>query len=88
MDSWNSFKKHCKFTKSINSIINTINAIEDESFDLPIDNFVSNLEKQSKLNKNNKIFKIMYKFYPVYNFNYTNPPTGNDINQCQSELLN
>jgi hypothetical protein len=53
-----------------------------------IDNFVSNLEKQSKLNKNNKNFKIMYKYYPVYNFNYTNPPTGNDINQCQSELLN
>lgn len=53
-----------------------------------INNFVSTLEKQIKNNKNNKNFKIMYKFHPVYNFNFTNPPTGNDINQCQSELLN
>ena len=38
--------------------------------------------------KKNSKFKLMYKFYPVYNFNFTNPPTGNEINQCQSELLN
>ena len=51
-----------------------------------IDKFVKILDKQKK-NNNNK-FKLMYNFYPVYNFNFTNPPTGNDINQCQSELLN
>jgi hypothetical protein len=51
-----------------------------------IDKFVDYLNKEKK--KNNKKFKLIYKFYPVYNFNYTNPPTGNDINQCQSELLN
>lgn len=51
-----------------------------------IDTFVKYLEKQQKLNIKN--FKIMFKFHPVYNFEYTNPPTGNDINQCQSELLN
>ena len=51
-----------------------------------IDNFVKFLDKEKT--KNNKKFKIMYKFYPVYNFDHTNPPTGNDINQCQSELLN
>jgi len=39
------------------------------------------------IDKNNSKYKIMYKFHPVYNFDYTNPPTGNDINQCQSELL-
>ena len=50
-----------------------------------IDKFVKTLDKEKK--KNNKSFKLMYKFYPVYNFDYTNPPTGNDINQCQSELL-
>lgn len=51
-----------------------------------IDKFVKMLDKEKK--KNNKNFKLMYKFYPVYNFEFTNPPTGNDINQCQSELLN
>ena len=50
-----------------------------------IDKFVRFLDKKKK--ENSKI-KLMYKFYPVYNFNFTNPPTGNDINQCQSELLN
>lgn len=51
-----------------------------------IDKFVRFLDKEK--NKNNKKFKLMYKFYPVYNFDFTNPPTGNEINQCQSELLN
>jgi hypothetical protein len=51
-----------------------------------IDKFVRLLDKQKK--KNNSTFKLMYKFYPVYNFNFTNPPNGNEINQCQSELLN
>jgi len=30
----------------------------------------------------------MFKYYPVYNFDYTNPPEGNELSQCQSELLN
>lgn len=50
-----------------------------------INKFIKLLDKEKK--KNNTHFKLMYKFYPVYNFNFTNPPTGNDINQCQSELL-
>ena len=51
-----------------------------------IDKFVKFLDKEKQ--KNNSKFKLMYKFYPVYNFNFTNPPTGNEISQCQSELLN
>lgn len=51
-----------------------------------IDKFVNFLNKEKR--KNNSKFKLMYKFYPVYNFNFTNPPTGNEISQCQSELLN
>lgn len=51
-----------------------------------INKFVKYLDKKKQ--KNNSEFKLMYKFHPVYNFDYTNPPTGNDINQCQSELLN
>ena len=51
-----------------------------------IDKFVKYLDNEKS--KNNKKFKLIYKFHPVYNFNFTNPPTGNDINQCQSELLN
>ncbi len=53
-----------------------------------INKFIKYLDKQKIKNIKNKNFKLMYKFYPVYNFDYTNPPTGNDINQCQSELLN
>ena len=51
-----------------------------------VDKFVNFLDKEKK--KNNSKFKLMYKFYPVYDFNFTNPPTGNEISQCQSELLN
>lgn len=51
-----------------------------------IDKFVKVLDKEK--NRTNSKFKLMYKFYPVYNFNFTNPPTGNEISQCQSELLN
>lgn len=51
-----------------------------------INKFIAFLDKEKT--KNNSGFKIMYKFYPVYNFNFTNPPTGNEISQCQSELLN
>ena len=51
-----------------------------------IDKFVKYLDK--KKSQNNSESKLMYKFHPVYNFDYTNPPTGGDINQCQSELLN
>jgi hypothetical protein len=51
-----------------------------------IDKFVKYLDKKKRANTPE--FKLMYKFHPVYNFDYTNPPTGNDISQCQSELLN
>ena len=51
-----------------------------------LNKFIIFLDKEKK--KSNKIFKLMYKFHPVYNFNYTNPPTGNDINECVSELIN
>lgn len=50
-----------------------------------IEKFTKYLDKKKLTN--NQEFKIMYKFHPVYNFDYTNPPTGNDIHQCQSELL-
>jgi hypothetical protein len=39
-----------------------------------------------KSNRNNNI-KIQHKFYPVYNFDNTELPTGNEINECVSELL-
>lgn len=51
-----------------------------------LDKFVKILNKQKQNNTTD--FKIMYKHYPVYNFDYTNPPTGNDISECMSELLN
>jgi len=39
-----------------------------------------------KKSKNNNL-KIVFKYYPVYNFDYTSPPTGAEISQCYSELL-
>ncbi len=39
------------------------------------------------LQNNNSNIKFKYKFHPVYNFNDVKPPTGNDINECVSELL-
>lgn len=53
---------------------------------IKLDKFIEFLDKEKK--KNNSKLKIMYKFYPVYNFDFTNPPTGNELSQCQSELLN
>lgn len=39
-------------------------------------------------NKNKKSnIRIKHKFYPVYNFNDTEPPAGHEINECVSELL-
>ena len=48
--------------------------------------FIKILDKKIKLNNQNLKFK--YKYYPVYNFDYTSPPSGNEINECISELLN
>ena len=52
-----------------------------------LDKFLQTI-RMKKLNNKDPNFKIMYKFHPTYNFIYTNPPTGNDINECVSDLLN
>ena len=44
------------------------------------------IEYLSSNNKNSNI-RFQYKFYPVYNFDNTDSPTGNEINECVSELL-
>jgi hypothetical protein len=54
--------------------------LNDEYFE----QFEKNIKKS--INKNDDI-KIMFKYYPVYNFKFTEPPSGNDITQCISELL-
>lgn len=46
---------------------------------------INNIEKNIK--KNNKNMRYKYLQYPVYNFNTTPPPNGNEINECVSELL-
>ena len=45
-----------------------------------IDYLNSNINKKSNI-------KIKHKFYPVYNFDNTEPPAGYEINECVSELL-
>ena len=53
-----------------------------------LDKFVKQITNKKPINTEDGEFRTMFKYYPVYNFDYTNPPTGNDISQCQSELLN
>jgi len=48
-------------------------------------NYITNVLPRQKPNND---IKIKYKFYPVYNFENTPPPNGNEINECVSELLN
>jgi hypothetical protein len=50
-----------------------------------VDKFINAIKKKSK--NNNSEFKIVFKYYPVYNFENTAPPTGDEISQCYSELL-
>ena len=53
-----------------------------------VDKFVNAIKKKSKQNyKNNNELKIVFKYYPVYDFTYTAPPTGDEISQCYSQLL-
>jgi hypothetical protein len=54
--------------------------ISEKKLNTFIDFLNSNPNKKSNL-------RIKHKFYPVYNFDYTDPPTGNEINECVSELL-
>lgn len=56
--------------------------LSDEYFD----KFEKRLREQKSQN-NNPDIKIMLKYYPVYDFNFTDPPSGDDITQCISELL-
>ena len=61
-----------------------------KNYSLPDDyfkTFEKELREKNKQNNNSKI-KVMYKYYPVYDFSFTEPPSGDDINQCTSELLN
>lgn len=53
------------------------------------DDYFEKFEKNIKNSQNkHDDVKIMFKYYPVYNFKFTAPPSGGDITQCVSELLN
>lgn len=53
-----------------------------------LDKFVKKLKNHKKIVTNNEEHKVIFKYYPVYDFKYTEPPSGNEISQCYSELLN
>ncbi len=53
-----------------------------------LEKFVNKIKNQPPKATPEGEFKVMFKYYPVYNFDYTNPPEGNELSQCQSELLN
>ena len=48
-----------------------------------LSNFIDYLNELPK----NPNHKIKYRFHPVYNFDYVDAPSGNEINECVSELL-
>jgi hypothetical protein len=50
--------------------------------------FANKIKNKKNVSTQDGEFKIMYKYYPVYNFDFTDPPSGSEINECQSELLN
>ncbi len=52
-----------------------------------LEKFVKKIQNKPSIKTPEGEFKVMFKWYPVYNFAYTNPPTGNELSQCQSELL-
>ena len=63
--------------------------LEIKDYSINIDDFSKFLKILENRSKNNNLeIKIMFKFYPVYNFEFTSPPSGNEISQCYSELLN
>ena len=53
-----------------------------------LDKFINYITNVLPKQKPNNDIKIKYKFYPVYDFVNTQPPNGNEINECVSELLN
>ena len=53
-----------------------------------LNKFINYITNVLPIQKPNNDIKIKYKFYPVYNFENTPPPNGNEINECVSELLN
>ena len=53
-----------------------------------LEKFVKKIQNAPSKATSEGEFKVMFKYYPVYNFDYTNPPEGNELSQCQSELLN
>ena len=61
---------------------NIINIKDHKISEKKLDNFIKYLD-----NKNDTDIKVKYKFYPVYNFENINPPSGNELNECTSELL-
>lgn len=73
-----SAKGACFFDWEIVEITN--HKISEKKLNTFIEYLSSNKNKKSNI-------KIKHKFYPVYNFDYTDPPSGNEINECVSELL-
>ena len=37
--------------------------------------------------KDSNTYKIIFKYYPVYSHEFSPMPSGNELNQCNSELL-
>lgn len=75
----NSTEGSCFYNYEIKKIKN----YKIKNDDLKI--IINNIDKNIKKSNNN----IRYKYlqYPVYDFTNTPPPSGNDINECISELL-
>jgi hypothetical protein len=73
-----SSKGACFFDWEILEIKN--HKITEKKLNTFIEYLSSNKNKKSNI-------RIKHKFYPVYNFDNTDPPAGHEINECVSELL-
>lgn len=49
--------------------------------------FIKILNETQKKSSSSTKMKIMYKYYPSYDLDNTEAPTGDELNQCSSELL-
>jgi hypothetical protein len=79
-----------KAKNSNGSCILYFDTVEVNSYSLhkdKLNHFINHLKSNSDKSDINKVYKVKYMFYPVYDFTITPPPSGDDINQAVSDLL-
>lgn len=63
------------------------NVLEVKNYKITEKKLNTFIEYLTSINTKKSNIAVKHKFYPVYNFENTAPPSGNEINECVSELL-